>query len=374
MELMIAIGIFSALGLLLAPLLAQGMSQWRKGEERREIYERAHLVLETIANDLACLHSEGGPRPGGEQHPVDVLLVGDGDAAGRSRLRFVRTLMGEGADPGNASAAAGRPDDGYTEYRTRIGDVGKKLRALRGLAEVAYVVGHQDAARHTLFRAERSPVGGPGSLFENAGFGDDAAIAARALPVAERVLLCRFLYWGQFTTSWDEEKQPGAAFGDDGGPHRHWDSTRGILPSMPRRRDRAPLSGASVLAVGPASRHDPVDDVFPTMVQVQLILEPVGPNAPSGALRAELSEKDRRAIADHANFPTEVPPGLDRLVLKIDDEWMEYNRAAGDGFQLGERGLFGTRPAKHADGAAIHTGLLFTRAVPIPARRNYWNG
>ncbi len=54
-ELLVAIGVLSVLGLALAQMMATGMSTWRSGEVRRGAYERAQYVFDRVRSDLATL-------------------------------------------------------------------------------------------------------------------------------------------------------------------------------------------------------------------------------------------------------------------------------------------------------------------------------
>ncbi len=63
-ELLVAIGVLSVLGLALAQMLATGMSTWRSGEVRRGAYERAQYVFDRVRSDLATLQPRDPEVPG----------------------------------------------------------------------------------------------------------------------------------------------------------------------------------------------------------------------------------------------------------------------------------------------------------------------
>lgn len=363
------------LALMLATLLHRGVSIWHEGEARREVYDEAQAVLGRIARDLECTFAESGPRPGGATGVVQTRFLSDYDALGRQRLRFVRTLAGEDADPLTRGSAEGTPADGWSEYRDGRSDPGRKLRALQGLAEVCYAQALEPNST-VLLRGERSPPGGAASLFAPEAIDSAASLAGKTLPVSSSVLLCRFLYWSQFTTTWDLAQPPGRELGEEGGPLRTWDSTRGLLPAPPKRGQKAPAGGDFHLAVGTESADDPVDDVWPPVVRVQVLVAGRGVTAmateltePLGGTKNDLQVK----VVSTERFPDEIGAGFPRLLLRIGDEWVEYNRRDGGGFQLKERGLFRSRIESHEPGTLVRTGLTFVRSVSLPAGRGYWN-
>ena len=57
-ELMVAMTIFLLLGGGLVMFLRVGIDTWRVGETRREAFERAGAILETLADDLRCTFSD----------------------------------------------------------------------------------------------------------------------------------------------------------------------------------------------------------------------------------------------------------------------------------------------------------------------------
>jgi prepilin-type N-terminal cleavage/methylation domain-containing protein len=375
LELIVAISIFAVLGLLLMGLLRQAIEQWQRGENQREVYERAHSIFERVGEDLGSTFARGGPRAGQMDSPLSVKFLCDNDAQGRHRLRLVRTFKGEDADPAAASAGKGRMADGYTGHLTRRDDVKKQLRPLQGLAEVAYFL-RPGPGSTELMRAERSPIGGPESLFASGQIDTAEQAEPKALPVADGVLLCRFMFWSQYTTTWDTDTPPGTELGDSGGPTVFWDSTRGILSRPPNRRSKRPAVGWFELGLDPTSLTDPIDDIWPIQARCELILSSFGVTEAVTFLAADLSskERDRDVEADGTdNFPSEPPAGVEMLVLRIGDEWMQYTAVYGGGFKLGKRGLFGSVRRAHPKGTEVRAGLYFVRSYEIPAARNYWN-
>ncbi len=409
LEVIVALGVFVMLGLLLAGALHSAITSWHRGEGRREVYERARAVLDQVGRDVAATFTHGGRVSDGG--PVHVIFLADRDPKGRQRLRFVRTLSGEDADPWTAGSGAGLESEGHDEYMTRgagapsapAGSVpgaggtppaisrapaGKggtaragggagsgKLRPLEGLSEVAWLRGLEDGSA-VLYRAERSPIGGSESLLEPDSFATGAAIARRALPVSGEILHLGLLFWSQYTTTWDASVKPTTDLAGGGGPLLAWDSTRGILPGPPARHGQPdPAGGSFFLARGAASRDDPVDDVTPALVRVTIVVGGTGPTDMSTVLAKDVSASETDIVVmDATRFPEDDAPGLERFI-KVGEEWMRYGRRGTTRFTIesGGRGLRGTRAERHSEGDVVRAGLTFTRTYAVPARRGYYN-
>ena len=126
--------------------------------------------------------------------------------------------------------------------------------------------------------------------------------------------------------------------------------------------------------MGPLSRTNPTDDVWPVQVRCELILGSFGVSEAIAYLAADMGTKDRDIETDGEDtFPTEAARGVERMVMRIDDEWMEYTAVYSGGMRLSKRGIFGTKKSTHMSGAAIRTGIAFVRSFQIAASRNYWN-
>ncbi|MEM7165479.1 MAG: hypothetical protein AAF581_08445 [Planctomycetota bacterium] len=360
-ELLVATGIFLFLGSALIMFLNVGINMWRVGEIRREAYERAQAIVDTIASDLTSTF----PDPSqGTKGQVDVVLLSDHDANGRQRLRFVRTLAGEMRHP--VTQHAGSLTGAYFDYdydadaeQLEMG----MLRAPGGLQEIAYIMDPRPEL-DLLYRAARSPIGGPSTLFDNDKLYrwddlDAAPLGPGSLlrPLADGVLHLEFRFWGQDTETWMPlEEQP-----DVTPAERDWDSTGGIL---------GPMDGDVRGDFDDSSRHEHRDDVFPSRVQIVLVLRPARA-ARFAKLSARLSSHDDEVRVDRT---THYPDGAFQYI-KIDDEWIRYGGLSKNGFLEVERGVRGTEAADHERGATVVYGTTFTRIVRIPgARRSRWGG
>ena len=85
LEVVIAVGILVMLGSGLATLLTQGISIWRRAENRGRVYDQARILLERMAEDIrstVVLSSSAGGD-------AWVRFICDEDLLGRQRLRVV---------------------------------------------------------------------------------------------------------------------------------------------------------------------------------------------------------------------------------------------------------------------------------------------
>ena len=92
LEVVIAVGILVMLGSGLATLLTQGISIWRRAENRGRVYDQARILLARMSEDLRSAVVLSGSGAGGGAW---VRFICDEDYLGRQRLRFVRTISAE---------------------------------------------------------------------------------------------------------------------------------------------------------------------------------------------------------------------------------------------------------------------------------------
>ncbi|MFN0057173.1 MAG: type II secretion system protein J [Planctomycetota bacterium] len=368
-ELIVAMSIFVTLGGALVMFLRVGVETWRVGEMRREAYERSQAILDALTDDLASAFSD--PEHGAEGQ-VDVRFFADTDHAGRQRLRFVRTLAGEMRHP--ITQQAGSLTGGQFDY-DYINDAMEMeqglLRAPGGLMEIAYFMDPVAASSPTgggtsdvLWRAVKSPIGGEGSLFEDANIyeypeGDDALPMGtrRARPLAAGVLYFECRYWGQETQTWTSTTEPGGR-----AALSWWDSTRAITrPSDVEKGDAAYFD--------PASLHDFRDDIFPSAVQITLVLRPARATRLARLTRA-IAPNDTEIQVDRTD---NYPDGAFQYI-RIGDEWIRYGSKSERRFLACERAQRGTTAApSYPSGTPVIYGSTFSRVARIPtARQSGW--
>ncbi|MBI4576619.1 MAG: hypothetical protein HY722_10190 [Planctomycetes bacterium] len=348
-ELLVAMTVFIILGGILAAVLGGSIRSWQAGEAVVELNERARLLLDSIQDDLSATRtSPAGTAP--------VRFLGDYDALGRQRLRLVRTTTREAADPllrqAGSALGANAAYDGAGDLDEAAGF---RLLPTGGLMEVAYLVDPQ-AGSMEVRRGVRAPVGGAGSLLDDATLADLAAMRDRAPVVAEGVLLLELNYWAPATDEWDAPylvAEDLRAPGDQArGPCADWDSTRG-------------LAAGFAYHAGPGSVADPSDDLYPTRVEVVVVLAPGGPGAPSTRLLEAASDADPRLrVESTVGLPVEES----ERYVKVDEEWIRYRGVTEREVVVeeGGRGVRGTQAVGHAAGATVRAGRSFSLVVRLP--------
>jgi len=231
--------------------------------------------------------------------------------------------------------AVGKPNPDTDDYTgMKVGD----FKPLGGMAMIGYFVDKQ-----SLYRAIRAPVPQALSPLLN---------PAGSQLVATDVLFASFEYWGQDTTTWEEQppksKTPG--------PERIWDSTRSISAK--------PLSTFRY-ARGEDSAMDFEDDIFPEKVRITVVVDSPMPRCTFTKLSEDLADNATGFVeADKTRGFSDG--GDENSYLLIDNEWIRFKNKSAEGFYIDKRGQRGTRPSAHAAGAIVRQGRVFRRVVYIP--------
>jgi prepilin-type N-terminal cleavage/methylation domain-containing protein len=397
MELLIAMSLLVVLGGGLVTLLGQAVSTWNTAENRGKVYEQARAVLDRAADDLRSVvirsHSSEGD--------TWIRFIADADPDGRQRLRFVRTTSGEAADAilreGGRYLSVRTPAtyDGQNDAKEASAGI---LAAPGGLEEVMYAADPR-AGMRVIWRAARSPPGGPDSLLVDRNVeaqpvsaastarkpapkpaavpaaeataavpADEPAPPAEchlsrvAIPIAENVLFLGFSFWTPRSNTWNavpalRDPKPG----QQSGPSPWWDSTRGLLD----------VSGSSeefVWKRRPDSLDDPKDDIFPEMVEVTVVIGERG-DAIGTRLTDDVNETAKSLSISRA---VELPDAAGERFVLVDDEWIEIDAVEGSRLTIAAngRGARWTKAAKHDRGARVEIGTTFRRVVEIPGFRS----
>jgi prepilin-type N-terminal cleavage/methylation domain-containing protein len=369
LEVLIAVGILTLLGGALAALLNQGVSIWRRAENRGLVYESARALFEQLAEDLrstVTAASAGSER-------TWVRFVADADDLGRQRLRFVRTTSAESADPllrqGGQYLSVHTPGvyDGRDDAReAREGLLG----APGGLMEVFYARDPRPG-RTVLWRGVRTPLGGAGSLFDDdnvsltkaaaASSDEESPFAAASRPISDGVLFFGTSFWGPTTNTWDPQVPPLAAprRGQRSGPLTRWDSTRALFDEE-SARGRFALSGRE------ESLTHSGDDIFPERVEVTLVLR--DDDREALVLAEKLAPGGGTLVLSRAvSLPDDA---RDRFLL-VGDEWIAVEAADGSRVDVarGGRGARGTAARGHEAGERVDVGATFRRVIELPGGR-----
>jgi hypothetical protein len=381
-ELLVAMAAVVLIGTMMIAIMSTALGMWGSAERQRKVYARARTVFGYLEDDLGAALTRD--PPGGT---VRNRLFCEPDRTGRQVLMLTRTFgaggerglafsAGDGLDAVNLPAKGDkpRPDDEDSDERSgradeelynfedddKDGRVDEDLAPLAGSAQVVYL--HRG---RELRRAVRSPTGS-----------DFRSMFGRAQVLAGDVLHFGLLFatprtssefggrdsrnrdLGPLTVNWDPNlpkvpttKNARGPFG----PDRLWDSTRGVLPEFS-------------FYLGPQSKDDGEDDVFPEVVRVVLVLEPHQLRTVRTDTLGYIS--DTTGIIEVASTQGFPPPGRDDSYILVDDEWVHYKGMDKRSFIVDRRGARGTPATSHPRGASVRCGRTFTRTFYLPAYRS----
>ena len=118
--------------------------------------------------------------------------------------------------------------------------------------------------------------------------------------------------------------------------------------------------------MGEASLLDGRDDLFPPLVMLELVLDPFGEEggAPGRLAQPLGAEADRLTLARSSLGGDDRTPDH----VWIDGEWLAVTDRDGAVLKV-ERGVRGTVPSRHEQGAEVRVGQLFRRVVQLPTAR-----
>jgi prepilin-type N-terminal cleavage/methylation domain-containing protein len=398
MELLIAMAIFSFLGLAIVYLMRQGMNVFVVGTTDSAVQDRADTVLPKVRRDLLALYAGDRfdpPAPPPDEKlllehrlqapppppPTDVRV-----RAGNVRLRnapdgplkdaecpffsFVIATADEWRDPllrrDPVPGAAAKEFTSATVNSETGAD--QAYQPAGGLMEVCWIAVPEDArdpAILTLRRGFRAPIGGEGTLLDPANL-DTMEELDKRCPVEERGVLHFSATWrNAFATSWDPGPGGGIAETD---PYvgAVWDSTRALEKTFRFFR-------------GPDSLGDPSDDRFPVAVRLEVTLASTSQRgwAPETFLRENVDATGTRIKVMDPNplVATRAQTQSDERWLKIEGEWMRYRLSAANpdlltGELVVERGKRGTKAASHSANARVYVGLGYHQEVRLRMSRD----
>lgn len=398
LELLVAMAMFSILGIAVVSLLGQGLNLFTAGTADTTMQDRLQAALPAIREDLAAIQPVESPEvlpppvPEGATVEVDPTVVVEGP---RNRLiagtfkpkdtgiekgidcvyvGFVRSNAREAEDPilrsaGATGGAAGVPLRSYDPTAVESG-VSGNLLATGGMMEVVYVAIPENPEHLgilTIYRLFRAPVGGPGSLLEMAAgvpvnFDSVQKIKTAGRPVLDGVLHFGVTFRNLFATSWTDGQGAGKVL--DGSPYvgNVWDSTRALNPAF-------------AMGKGKDSLADVKDDVFPAMARVDLVLAVEGPygfTRGETLLTAPVAAEDRKVtIGDVGPL---FRPGPAERYLKVDAEWMLANL---DGTDVADnrvtvvRGRRNTKLVEHKVDEPVYFGRAVSTDVTLLYKDRY---
>ncbi len=382
-ELLLAMGLFSIVGMGLVTLLSRATDFLTMGASSAETMDALQAFSETFGEDVSTLYCVpdtvvGAPwvRLYSDHVDSDIDVELDDQADARiQRLFFTRLIPREATSP--MTRTAGTKVEG-TAYMDQSADLSEsengELLATGGLQEIFWAAvpeDKSDLAVTRLYRGYRSPIGGDATLFPRSAAGDPGTlpeelgpihrnqIVSVARPVLSGVLYFGVQFWSRKTTTWDSDTAA-----RNGGPVDTWDSTRGIMPLL---SNRARYDGF-LFAKGSGSLDDPTDDTFPRRMRVTLVVEEIGAKAKIGYLNEDLPADARYVSLEDARF---IPPSdTTRRFVKIGSEWIEFVQTDGNTLTNCKRGARGTVPQLHAADSRVHHGRTIVREFNIPTFRD----
>lgn len=354
-ELLVAVAILVLLGMGLYGALASTIAIWRRGESQRQTEEEGRSILAQVTADLESvfpIEPVGTPTPG---FFVDVSPGGD------VLIRMARARGGRDENFWTRQGGEETVADGSDAYHIagHRPDPDQPLRALGGVSEVFFVY---LSATRTLWRGERAPVGGPGSLFDWNTVTNLDVIEAVGTALSRNVLAFDLYFWGPETTTWD----PGV-IARAGGPLRIWDSTA----ANPDFRAVSADFGALAADLGGA--------FLPVKVRLSIVVASPDGGERTARLSRALEAGDTTVAVNRADgFPGPDDPFP---YMRIEDEWVRLRSRQANLFTV-ERGARGSTAVAHpvsrtsAGGATepvlVQMGRLFAVTVEIPVSRTGW--
>ncbi|MCB9831976.1 MAG: prepilin-type N-terminal cleavage/methylation domain-containing protein [Planctomycetes bacterium] len=412
-ELLVAMTIFSVLGIFLFSLMRNSLSIYRSSNASGELYDKFDQAVGVLEDDLVAT-AVGDPEGAGlklefrlshdrpwvpptEAQADQASLARNQFAAGDPRsflLRFVRSFPGgelndtigrfagtyadaeaviDGVDDLEESRAReilDRRRKGLSTNEDEKDEQNRKpgLKPPANLMEVMYFLdrGPEDlAGTFTLYRAIRSPVGGEGSFFDQRTIErmTPAWVEAHATPLVSGVLFFGVVLWGQNTTSWATDRcLDGEGLGARGAreiAELWWDSSRSRYDAFSLNR-------------GQASAGYFEDDVFPAKAQIVLTVVPEGIEEPDARLLTPLNAQGKNLRVDDPEL-FDPAGGEAPGYFRIDDEWFKLRSASGRDLVV-NRGARQSTAAKHDAGQPVLVGRTFRVTVDIPAHRSWFRG
>ncbi|MBI3858215.1 MAG: prepilin-type N-terminal cleavage/methylation domain-containing protein [Planctomycetes bacterium] len=338
-ELLVAFVILLMLIAALVTLTTRSLETWTQGEARKDMYDRAQVVLDLVSADLRNMYAENEWFTNGMQPLPAPALQADLDKNNRPRIRFVRD-----GNPALMRAPVGQP-------ATIIAP-----NYYGPTWEVAYVL-DPDPEVNVLHRGLRGfDRRKSGTLLNPVEYSSktDQLFTSSFTQVETGILHLDYKFWTQYTTTWDDsaaiQKNQGNRSKVQSGPEKRWDSTRRSDPAFHFYRSRTDLRNP--------------DFVYPEIIQISVTVEIGSPDL-HGVKVAE--PVDERSTYIHLSHTRSMPDGPS--MVKIGGEWIEYREKTTNDLVTLRRGQRNTKPASHAIGAPVHFGETFTTDVKLPVFR-----
>jgi hypothetical protein len=134
---------------------------------------------------------------------------------------------------------------------------------------------------------------------------------------------------------------------------------------------RNPVERQYTTYLSATSEADTNDDVFPTAVQIVLVLAEGGTGTSSRLTRDIEDTSTRIPVEDASIFENLAYP-----YVWINGEWVRFSNVERRALALRDeydRGARGTLPASHRKGSLVQAGRTFTVTIRLPGGREDWN-
>ncbi|MDZ7814564.1 MAG: prepilin-type N-terminal cleavage/methylation domain-containing protein [Planctomycetota bacterium] len=307
-ELLVAMAVFSILGLVLAMFMSTTTEMFRVNSARRSAFSTASAVLSQMEADLVQAYL----APGDRNPDVDVRLRAFVDNSGNSRIAFVALSP----NPGDSMADLGMREIGW--YLDTSAGFPYTLRRNMSLA-----VGADDGVIETLDAPDSWP-----EFADMIGHFSVSFIPDTTSLVDEGIT---------FSPQELEEGFP------------MWDSTRGLDPDFPLFRDN--------------SEENPWDDILPVRAIITVTIIPE-----NGMIAFITEDLDANGTNMKVNTTEGFPPPASPVesFLFSQREWMFYSALDDESFSVTERGARGTSPMPHSRSTRVVAGYSFVRTVALP--------
>lgn len=338
-ELLVAFVILLMLVAALVTLTTRSLETWTAGEARKDMYERAQVVLDLISADLRNMYAENEWFTNGMQPLPAPALQCDLDKNNRPRIRFVRD--------GNAAVMrAPAPNPPMILPPNYYGP----------MWEIAYVL-DPDPAVNVLHRGIRGfDRKKSGTLLNPVEYSSatDPLFTGCFTPVETGILHVEYRFWTQFTTTWDDtvaiQRVLGGRSKTSSGPEKRWDSTR--------RDDR------NFYFYRRSNDLRNPDFVYPEIIQVSVTVASGSPDLHGVKLGDGIDERSTFIRLTHTRGMPDGPS-----MVRIGGEWIEYREKTTNELVTLRRGQRNTKPRSHPAGTPVHFGETFTTEVKLPVVR-----
>ncbi len=347
-ELLVAFVVLLMLVAALVSLTTRSLEVWTAGEARKDVYDRARVVLDALSRDLRNVYVETEVFDNGQSMLPPPAFACDLDPRRQPRIRFVRT-----GNPAavQTSGGGGGGGGGGGQGTTIIPPV-----HYGQFWEVAYVM-HPDPEKPEVLCRGVRPFARrkTGTLLNAVEYQNptDALFEQSFAEVESGVLYLGYRFWTQYTTTWDEgvriEKR-GPTSRQPSGPETRWDSTRMKDNRFFFYRKQFDINNP--------------DFVYPEIVQVVVSIETARPETHGVRVSEGVEEKSNFVRLSHTRGMPDAPG-----MAKIEGEWIEYGGKTDTDLTNLRRGQRGTAPSSHPAGTGVRFGETFTTEVRLPVYR-----